>query len=135
MSIVFGSFTRYSIDDFSDEYEVVGNSKDEVIKNVIPDKDNEDDTFEEEEQVDMKEIANKIESLEKELETVKKAMQDASGKCICPPGLPYCMCGAKDYGNIITKKPILPDNKEIQDNTRSKSAKLRIFERNSKDFN
>ena len=66
---------------------------------------------------------------------VKKAMQDASGKCICPPGLPYCMCGAKDYGNIITKKPILPDNKEIQDNTRSKSAKLRIFERNSKDFN
>lgn len=48
MVIVFGSFTRYSIDDFSDEYEVVGNSKDEVINTVIPDKDNEDDTFEEE---------------------------------------------------------------------------------------
>ena len=48
MVIVSGSFTRYSLDDFSDEYEVVGNSKDETIDNVIPDKDNEDDSFEEE---------------------------------------------------------------------------------------
>ena len=65
---------------------------------------------------------------------VKRAMQDASGKCVCPPGLPNCVCGAKDYGNIITKKPILPTDKEMQENSRSKSAKLRIFERNNKEF-
>lgn len=65
---------------------------------------------------------------------VKKAMVDAAGKCICPPGLPYCVCGAKSYGNIITKKPILPSNEEMNQNARSKSAKLRIFERNNKSF-
>lgn len=65
---------------------------------------------------------------------VKKAMVDAVGKCTCPPGLPYCVCGAKSYGNIITKKPILPSNEEMNQNARSKSAKLRIFERNNKSF-
>ena len=65
---------------------------------------------------------------------VKKAMVDAAGKCTCPPGLPYCVCGAKSYGNIITKKPILPSNEEMNQNARSKSAKLRIFERNNKSF-
>ena len=65
---------------------------------------------------------------------VKKAMVDAAGKCTCPLGLPYCVCGAKSYGNIITKKPILPSNEEMNQNARSKSAKLRIFERNNKSF-
>ena len=51
------------------------------------------------------------------------------GKCTCPKDLPYCVCGREKLGNIITKKPILPTEKEIKDNTRSKSAKLRIFER------
>lgn len=60
---------------------------------------------------------------------VKKAYVDASGKCTCPPGLPYCVCGAKSYGTIITRKPILPTNEEMEVNPRSKSAKLRIFER------
>ena len=60
---------------------------------------------------------------------VKKAMQDLSGKCTCPPGLPYCVCGAKSYGTIVTKKPIIPSEKELLDNSRSKSAKLRIFEK------
>ena len=60
---------------------------------------------------------------------VKNAYIDASGKCTCPPGLPYCVCGAKSYGKIITKKPILPSEEEMKENPRSKSAKLRIFER------
>ena len=60
---------------------------------------------------------------------VKNAFVDSIGKCTCPPGLPYCMCGAKSKGKIITKKPILPKESELQENSRSKSAKLRIFEK------
>lgn len=60
---------------------------------------------------------------------VKNAFADSVGKCTCPPGLPYCMCGAKSKGKIITKKPILPSEKELEENSRSKSAKLRIFEK------
>ena len=60
---------------------------------------------------------------------VKNAFVDSIGKCTCPPGLPYCMCGAKSKGKIITKKPILPKESELQENLRSKSAKLRIFEK------
>lgn len=63
---------------------------------------------------------------------VKKAMVEAAGKCTCPPGLPYCVCGAKSFGKVITKKPILPSEQEMNFNARSKSAKLRIFERNDK---
>jgi len=61
---------------------------------------------------------------------VKQAMQDLSGKCTCPPGLPYCVCGAKSFGRVITRKPIIPTEKEYNENSRSRSAKLRIFERN-----
>ena len=60
---------------------------------------------------------------------VKKAFLEAEGKCICPPDLPYCVCGAKSCGKIITKKPILPSLEEQEINVRSKSAKLRIFEK------
>ena len=60
---------------------------------------------------------------------VKNAFLEADGKCTCPPGLPYCVCGAKKLGKIITKKPILPSEEEMQNNSRSKSAKLRIFEK------
>ena len=60
---------------------------------------------------------------------VKNAFIDSSGKCKCPPGLPYCVCGAVTKGKIITKKPILPTEKEMKENSRSKSAKLRIFEK------
>ena len=60
---------------------------------------------------------------------VKNAYIDAEGKCICPPGLPYCACGAIKKGKIITKKPILPTEEEMENNSRSKSAKLRIFEK------
>ena len=61
---------------------------------------------------------------------VKKAYVDAEGKCTCPKDLPYCVCGNESLGKIITKKPILPTEKEMQENSRSRSAKLRVFEKN-----
>lgn len=61
---------------------------------------------------------------------VKDAYKDSVGKCTCPPDLPYCVCGNKSKGKIITKKPILPTEEEMEINSRSKSAKLRIFEKN-----
>ena len=60
---------------------------------------------------------------------VKEAFVQAQGVCKCPPGLPYCMCGKITKGKIITKKPIIPTKEEQEKNSRSKSAKLRIFER------
>lgn len=60
---------------------------------------------------------------------VKNAFKDAKGKCTCPPGLPYCVCGKKSLGEIITKKPILPSDEELKQNSRSRSAKLRVFEK------
>lgn len=60
---------------------------------------------------------------------VKNAFNDSIGKCTCPPGLPYCVCGAKAKGKIITRKPLLPSDEEMEENSRSKSAKLRIFEK------
>ena len=60
---------------------------------------------------------------------VKNAMLDAKGKCTCPGDLPYCVCGAKSLGNIITKKPIVASKEEQEENSRSKSAKLRVFEK------
>ena len=60
---------------------------------------------------------------------VKNAMNKAKGVCICPKDLPYCICGAKEQGKIITKKPIVASEEEQSENTRSKSAKLRIFEK------
>ncbi len=61
---------------------------------------------------------------------VKQAYTDSLGKCTCPPDLPYCICGNNAKGKIITKKPIFPTEEEMEKNTRSKSAKLRIFEKN-----
>ena len=60
---------------------------------------------------------------------VKKAYNEAEGKCTCPSDLPYCVCGAKSQGKIINKKPIEATKQETERNTRSKSAKLRIFEK------
>ena len=60
---------------------------------------------------------------------VKEAFVEAEGKCTCPKDLPYCICNYVSYGKIITKKPILPTKEEQEENSRSKSAKLRIFER------
>ena len=60
---------------------------------------------------------------------VKNAYTDALGRCTCPRDIPYCVCNKEVLGKIITKKPILPIEDEQKENTRSKSAKLRIFER------
>ena len=54
-------------------------------------------------------------------------MIELQGKCTCPPELPYCVCNYKSFGKVITKKPILPTEKEQEENSRSRSAKLRIF--------
>ena len=60
---------------------------------------------------------------------VKKAMVQAEGVCTCPKDLPYCVCGCKSEGKMINKKPIEAGAEEQKENTRSKSAKLRIFEK------
>ena len=60
---------------------------------------------------------------------VKNAYLDAKGKCTCPSDLPYCVCGAKSLGKIINRKPIIATKEEQEENSRSKSAKLRIFEK------
>ena len=60
---------------------------------------------------------------------VKSAMNRAKGICTCPKDLPYCVCGCKKQGIVINKKPIIAGNEEMKENSRSKSAKLRIFEK------
>ena len=60
---------------------------------------------------------------------VKNAYRDLSEGCTCPKDLPYCVCNKKSVGKIITKKPILPTELEMKINSRSKSAKLRVFEK------
>lgn len=60
---------------------------------------------------------------------VKKAFMEAKGKCTCPSDLPYCVCDAKSLGKIITRKPMTATKDELEENSRSKSAKLRIFEK------
>ena len=60
---------------------------------------------------------------------VKTIFRKNENPCTCPPDFPVCVCGKKSKGSIITKKPILPSEEELEYNSRSKSAKLRIFER------
>lgn len=60
---------------------------------------------------------------------VKTAFNKAENPCTCPPSFPVCVCGKRSKGRHLTRKPILPSDKEIGLNSRSKSAKLRIFEK------
>ena len=60
---------------------------------------------------------------------VKTAFRKNENPCICPPDFPVCVCNRKPKGKVITRKPILPDAQEMEENPRSKSAKLRVFER------
>ena len=60
---------------------------------------------------------------------VKNQFRDNENPCICPPNLPVCVCGKKSKGKVITRKPIVPADAEIEENKRSKSSKLRVFER------
>lgn len=60
---------------------------------------------------------------------VKNSFRDAENPCVCPPNFPVCVCGNKSKGRVISRKPILPSEEELENNKRSKSAKLRVFER------
>ena len=63
---------------------------------------------------------------------VKEAYIEAQGKCTCPKDLPYCVCNYKSMGKIITKKPLEPTKEEMENNSRAKSSKLRVFEKHMK---
>lgn len=60
---------------------------------------------------------------------VKSAFKKQENPCTCPSEFPVCVCGKKPQGKVITKKPILPSKEELEENSRSKSAKLRVFEK------
>ena len=60
---------------------------------------------------------------------VKNRFRTNENPCICPHDFPVCMCGRKSRGKVISRKPILPSKEELEENSRSKSAKLRVFER------
>lgn len=60
---------------------------------------------------------------------VKTAFKNKENPCTCPPEFPVCVCGKKPVGKVITRKPILPSEQELAVNSRSKSAKLRVFEK------
>ena len=60
---------------------------------------------------------------------VKQMFKTAERPCVCPPELPVCVCGRQSKGKVITRKPILPSEEEREENSRAKSAKLRVFEK------
>lgn len=59
---------------------------------------------------------------------VKDAFRKQENPCVCPPQFPVCVCGKKPLGRVVTRKPILPGKKELEENPRSRSAKLRVLE-------
>lgn len=60
---------------------------------------------------------------------VKSRFRINENPCICPPGFPVCMCKKVSQGHIVTRKPVFPTEGELEENKRSKSAKLRVFEK------
>lgn len=60
---------------------------------------------------------------------VKSAFKKLESPCTCPPSFPMCVCSRVSQGTVITRKPILPSEQEVGENSRSKSAKLRVFEK------
>ena len=60
---------------------------------------------------------------------VKSNFKKNENPCTCPSNFPVCVCGKKSKGRVVTRKPVLPSEKELEENSRSKSAKLRVFER------
>lgn len=60
---------------------------------------------------------------------VKNDFRRNEDPCTCPKEFPVCVCGKKSKGKVVTRKPVLPTEKELEENSRSKSAKLRVFER------
>ena len=60
---------------------------------------------------------------------VKIRFRNNENPCTCPPDFPVCVCGKVSKGRVITRKPVVPSEEEIEGNKRSKSSKLRVFER------
>ena len=60
---------------------------------------------------------------------VKNTFKENERPCTCPPEFPVCVCGRVSKGEVVTRKPILPSDLEISENSRSRSAKLRCFRR------
>ena len=60
---------------------------------------------------------------------VKNKFKENENPCVCPPDFPVCMCGRKSRGRVVTRKPIVPTGQEIEENKRSKSSKLRVFQK------
>lgn len=60
---------------------------------------------------------------------VKNMFKEWEDPCTCPKNFPVCVCGNISFGKVVTKKPILPSESELSQNSRSKSAKLRVFEK------
>ena len=60
---------------------------------------------------------------------VKTIFKEKENPCTCPPNFPVCVCGKVPEGRMLTRKPILPSEEELNENSRSKSAKLRVFEK------
>lgn len=60
---------------------------------------------------------------------VKTKFRENENPCTCPPSFPVCVCGNVSKGKVVTRKPIIPTEEEMKENSRSKSSKLRIFER------
>ena len=60
---------------------------------------------------------------------VKNIFNEYIGRCTCPKDLPVCVCGKKEIVKVLTKKPILPSAEELEENSRSRSAKLRVIEK------
>ena len=60
---------------------------------------------------------------------VKNNFKRNQEPCTCPKDFPVCVCGQVSKGKVITRKPILPSDEELEENSRSRSAKLRVFER------
>ncbi len=63
---------------------------------------------------------------------VKTIFRKNENPCTCPPDFPVCVCGTVSKGRVVTKKAILPSEQEILENSRSKSAKLRVFEKSGR---
>ena len=63
---------------------------------------------------------------------VKNKFRENEDPCICPKNFPVCVCGRKSRGKVITRKPIVPSEQEVEENKRSKSSKLRVFEKSER---
>jgi 16S rRNA (cytosine1402-N4)-methyltransferase len=60
---------------------------------------------------------------------VKNKFRHCEDPCTCPKDFPVCVCGQKSKGRVITRKPVIPSEEELEENKRAKSSKLRVFER------